>query len=115
MIPTSLLFLINLAASANGIWARGTEEAKDKKEGGYLSGGGEDKVGKVTIQPAALKEEPVASAALSLAFCVPWVKPLSSRWTPVLFSIKQGPPQLAEQPGRLKDRQEIRGYIESCL
>lgn len=112
MIPKSLLFLINLAASANDLWARDTEETRDKKEGGYLSGGGEDKAGKVTTQLAALKEESVASVALSLTF---WVKPLSSLWTPVLFSIKQGPFQLAEQPGCLRDRQGIRGYIESCF
>lgn len=61
---------------------KGHEETRDKKEGGYLSGGVEDKVGKVTTQLAALKEESVASVALSLTFRG---KSLSSLWTPVLY------------------------------
>lgn len=53
----------------------GTEETRSQEEGGYLSSGGEDKVGKVVIQLAALKDESVASVALSLSFCVSWAKP----------------------------------------
>ena len=114
MIPKSLLFLMDVAASDNDVWARDTEVTRDKKEGGCLSGGGEDKVGKVTIHLLVLRKETMASMALSLTFCA-LGQASSSVWASVLFSVKQGPFQLEAQPGRLKDRQECRGCIESCF
>lgn len=116
VILKSLSFLINLAASDDALQAWDTEEARGREEWRYLLGGGEGKFGKFTIQFTVLKE---GSVALSLTCCVLWAKPLPLSGPPSFFSsIKQGPLQLAAQPGTLKDRQGSRGCmkpVSDCL